>query len=80
MLVSSKHRNIQNEIDGKKQKSKDYSRTDTALKELTETCYLMYDFVIKSEKCSYIAESDKKGGVTKNRFYVSYDFKTGEIK
>ena len=76
----SKHRNMQNEVDAKKQKSKDHKRTDVALKELMDTCYLVYDYAVKSERCSYIASSEKKNGATKILFYVTYDFNTGEMK
>ena len=58
----------------------DHKRTDVALKEMMDACYLMYDYVVKSERCSYIAFSEKKGGATKTLFYVTYDYNTGEMK
>ncbi len=71
---------MQNEVDAKKQRSKDHKRTDVALKELMDTCYLVYDYATKSERCSYIASCEKKGGATKTLFYVTYDFSSGEMK
>jgi len=45
-----------------------------------DTCYLLYDYTLKCEKCSFFASNEKKNGATKIIYYVAYDYQEKTMK
>ena len=72
--IKSKHQRdvqVDEEMSRKKMRAKDITKTEGAMQEILDSCYQLYDYLKKCERCSYFAEDEMKNGKKNIIFYVT---------